>query len=51
MERRRVNEAARAYNSNRRQFPAVLFAGIMGFGERPYFEATAGADAPPEVEF
>ena len=51
VERMRFNEAAKAYNTARRRFPAALFAGMMGFGERAYFEATAGAEQPPEVEF
>ncbi len=51
VERRRFNEAAQAFNAARRQFPAVFVARMMGFEERPYFEATAGAERPPEVEF
>ncbi len=51
VERMRFNEAARAYNTARRQFPAVVIANFMGFGERSYFEATEGAERPPEVEF
>jgi LemA protein len=51
VERMRFNEAARAYNTARRKFPAVVVANLMGFGERSYFEATPGADRPPEVEF
>lgn len=51
VERRRFNEVAQSYNASRKRFPAVLFAGMMGFEERPYFESTPGADKPPEVEF
>ncbi len=51
VERRRYNEATRAYNEARRSFPTVLLAGLMGFGEKPYFESTEGADVPPKVEF
>ena len=51
VERKRFNEATQEYNKNRKQFPAVFFAGLMGFEERAYFEATAGAERPPEVEF
>jgi len=50
VERMRFNEAARAYNTSRRRFPAVLIAGLMGFDERSYFEAIEGAERPPEVE-
>lgn len=51
VERRRFTETAQAYNAQRRRFPTVLVAGLMGFGERPYFTATEGADRPPEVDF
>ncbi|MEM7354875.1 MAG: LemA family protein [Acidobacteriota bacterium] len=51
VERRRFNEVAQTFNAARRKFPAVLFANLMGFAERPYFESTPGADKPPEVEF
>jgi len=51
VERRRFNEAARAYNTSRRRFPANLVAGLMGFDEKPYFEAVPGSEQPPAVDF
>jgi LemA protein len=51
VERGRFNELARDYNSAIKRFPAVLFAGIFGFSEKPYFTAKPGADSPPEVQF
>ena len=45
------NNAAQTYNTSIRTFPAVLYAGIFGFHERPYFEAQAGADTAPKVNF
>lgn len=51
VERRRFNEVAQAYNTGRRRFPAVLFANLMGFVERPYFESDPGAESAPKVEF
>ena len=51
VERRRYNEVARDYNTARRRFPAVLIAGFLGFGDKPYFESKPGADEPPQVEF
>jgi LemA protein len=51
VERNRYNEAARAYNTARRQFPAVIIAGFLGFGDKGYFESKLGADEPPQVEF
>jgi LemA protein len=51
VERMRFNEVAQAYNERRRSFPAVLVAGFLGFEERPYFKATAGAERSPQVRF
>ena len=51
VERRRFNESARAYNTSLKKFPTVIFAGLLGFHERPYFEATTGAERAPEVKF
>ena len=51
VERRRFNEAAQAYNTSRRRFPAIFVANVMGFDETAYFEATPGAEEPPEVRF
>ena len=51
VERNRYNETARAYNTARRQFPAVLVANLLGFADKGYFEAKPGADEPPKVEF
>lgn len=51
VERRRFNEAAQAYNTARRRFPTVLIAGLLGFDERPYFQAVAGSERPPQVTF
>jgi LemA protein len=51
VERKRFNDATLAYNKTRRRFPTILLAKTMGFGDKPYFQATAGADEPPKVEF
>lgn len=51
VERGRFNEVAMAYNASIRRVPAVFFAGIMGFKERPYFNATPAAQTAPEVKF
>lgn len=51
VERKRFNEAAQAYNTYRRRFPQVLIANLLGFAERPYFQATPGAERPPQVRF
>jgi LemA protein len=51
VERRNFNEAAQGYNTAIKSFPAVFYAGIFGFKERPYFAATPGAETPPKVQF
>jgi len=51
VERGRFNEAVQAYNTAIKRFPAVILAGMFGHAARPYFTATAGAEAPPKVEF
>jgi LemA protein len=45
------NDAAMAYNSAIKSVPAVFFAGMFGFKEKPYFQAAAGAETAPKVEF
>jgi LemA protein len=51
VERRRYNEAVREYNTAIRRFPASVVASLRGFRERPFFEATAGSQAPPPIKF
>ena len=50
-ERNRFNNAAREYNSSIRKFPGNLFAGLLGFETKAYFQADDGADTAPEVQF
>jgi LemA protein len=49
--RNHFNDAAQTYNTAIARFPTVLFAGMMGFTARPYFEAKPGSDVPPAVHF
>lgn len=51
VERRKFNEVATTYNVAVKSFPTVLFAGMMGFLPRALFQARAGADVAPEVQF
>lgn len=51
VERRKFNDVARNYNSYIRQFPRNILAGMFGFTPKPYFEANAGAENAPKVEF
>ncbi len=49
--RTRYNEAIKPYNNHVKVFPNNLFANMFGFKEKPYFEAVAGAEKAPDVEF
>jgi len=49
--RTRFNEAVKPYNNHVLTFPNSIFAGIFGFKEKAYFEATEGAEKPVEVKF
>src|SRR3954468_13562461 len=51
VERGRFNDLARDYNAAIKRVPAVFFAGIFGFKEKPYFAAKPGAEDAPKVEF
>ncbi len=44
-------QVVQSYNTAIRRFPTVLYAGALGFSERPYFESRAGSDVPPPVKF
>ena len=45
------NTSVQNYNSKIRTFPANLTAKMFGFAEKGYFQAEAGADKAPKVEF
>jgi len=51
VERRKFNESARAYNTYIKLFPKNMLANMFGFDKKPYFEAQAGAENAPKVEF
>ena len=50
-ERMKFNETAKAYNTLIRKFPDNIIASVFGFEKKGYFEAKAGADVAPVVEF
>jgi LemA protein len=50
-ERMRFNQTAQEYNTSIRRFPTSVFAGLLGFERKYYFEATEGAESAPEVSF
>lgn len=49
--RRNYNEVAQQYNAAIRKFPTLIYAGWFGFTKKPYFQAAAGANQAPVVEF
>ena len=51
VERRKINETAREYNTSIRRFPKNIVASMFGFEKRPYFEAEEGSEKAPEVKF
>lgn len=51
VERKRYNDAARAYNTFIRKFPANIVANMNGFEKKSYFEADTAANSAPKVEF
>ena len=51
VERRNYTAAVQDYNAYIQQFPASFVAGFRNFKTKPFFEATAGAERPPQVQF
>ena len=50
--RQAFNDAVTRYNTRREQFPAVLLAGMLGFGEASLFEITSEKEREaPQVKF
>jgi len=45
------NNAVQEYNSKIRSFPANITAKMFGFSEKGYFQAEAGAENAPKVNF
>ncbi len=51
VERRNFNGLVNEFNSTLRTFPTNILGGLFGFEKKPYFEAQAGAENAPKVEF
>jgi LemA protein len=51
VERRRFNEAVRAYNTEIRSFPTNLIAGVLGFEKATFFEVPEERQEAPQVKF
>ncbi len=49
--RKDYNEAVQAFNTKQRTFPSNIIAGMFGFEKAPLYEASAGADVAPTVDF
>ena len=51
VERRRFNEAVKAYNTKIRSFPTNLVAGMFGFEKKTFFEVPKAVQEVPKIEF
>jgi LemA protein len=51
VERNKFNSVVQDFNQYIRKFPQVIWAGWFGFEKKGYFEAEAGAQAAPKVQF
>ncbi|GGK40282.1 MULTISPECIES: LemA family protein [Flavobacteriaceae] len=49
--RTRFNEAIKPFNNHVKTFPNNILAGFFDFDGKPYFEAEAGTENAPDVEF
>ena len=45
------NEAVQSFNTKVKSLPTALYAGLLGFDEREYFEAEDGAEDGVDVKF
>jgi LemA protein len=51
VQRQDFNTAVQDYNTAIKSFPAVFYAGLFNFHEKPYFAAAPGAENAPKVQF
>ncbi|MEK7574627.1 MAG: LemA family protein [Patescibacteria group bacterium] len=51
VERKRFNDAVQSYTLRTKRFPSNIIASVFGFGAREYFEAAAGTENAPKVQF
>lgn len=49
--RKNFNDAVQEYNVTVRTFPNNIFAGMLGFQQKGMFQAEAGAEKAPQVQF
>jgi LemA protein len=50
VERNRFNGTVKEINVRVKKFPGVLFAGVFGFEDKPFFKADEGTDQAPVVK-
>ncbi len=51
VERGRYNDSVRAYNLVAKRFPSSVIAGAFGYDTKAYFQAAAGSETAPTVNF
>ena len=51
VERQRYNDAVRNFNARIKTFPSSIVAKNIGYSDRQYFQAQAGAEKAPDVNF
>ena len=51
VERKRYNDMVQDYNLRVKRFPSSIAAGIFGFDDHEYYNAEAGAEIVPKVNF
>lgn len=49
--RKDYNDAVQIYNAKIQSFPTVIYARLLGFGSKEYFQAQEGAKQVPQVQF
>ncbi|MHB9144168.1 MAG: LemA family protein [Symbiobacteriia bacterium] len=49
--RQRYNDQVRLYNQTVRSFPTVILARLFGYGQRSYYQPSAGSEQAPQVKF
>lgn len=51
VERQKYNQVVGSFNTQVRRFPKNIIASMFGFEKKAYFEASAGAEQAPAVDF
>lgn len=50
-ERTRYNDTVKIYNGKVKRFPTNLYAGMLGFGQKEYFQVNEADTEVPDVDF